>query len=86
MAVIHGDITFEESDSIVCPANNFLQFAGGVALSVLTKGGKCIKEEAEDIVSRKIMIPTGTVEVTTAGRLQAKHIIHVVGPNLNDPS
>ena len=32
------------------------------------------------------MIPTGTVEVTDAGRLNSLFIIHAVGPNLNDPS
>lgn len=32
------------------------------------------------------MIPTGSVEVTTAGRLSSKLVIHAVGPNLNDPS
>ena len=32
------------------------------------------------------MIPTGTVEVTEAGRLSSRYIIHAVGPNLNDPS
>ena len=32
------------------------------------------------------MIPTGTVEVTGSGRLKCSHIIHAVGPNLNDPS
>ena len=43
-------------------------------------------EEVEDIIQEKIMVPTGTVEVTLAGRMQAKYIIHAVGPNLNDPS
>ena len=32
------------------------------------------------------MIPTGSVEVTSSGRLSAKFIIHAVGPNLNDPA
>lgn len=32
------------------------------------------------------MVPTGTVEVTTGGRLDTEYIIHAVGPNLNDPS
>ena len=32
------------------------------------------------------MIPTGSVEVTSSGRLKSKFIIHAVGPNLNDPA
>ena len=43
-------------------------------------------EEAEEIIQEKIMVPTGTVEVTLAGRMQSKYIIHAVGPNLNDLS
>ena len=43
-------------------------------------------EEAEDILSEKRIIPTGSVEVTGAGRLNSEYIIHAVGPNLNDPS
>lgn len=86
LAVVQGDITQEESDAIVCPANNFLQFNGGVAEQILKVGGKCILEEVEDIIQEKIMVPTGTVEVTLAGRMRAKYIIHAVGPNLNDPS
>ena len=39
----------------------------------------------EEIIKKKIMIPTGTVEVSKAGRLNSKYIIHAVGPNLNDP-
>mmetsp|Transcript_1504 Transcript_1504/g.2653 ORF Transcript_1504/g.2653 Transcript_1504/m.2653 type:complete len:113 (-) Transcript_1504:146-484(-) len=33
-----------------------------------------------------MMIPTGCVEVSRAGDLGAKYIIHAVGPNMNDPS
>ena len=86
VSVCHGDITYEKSDSIVCPANNFLQFHGGVAACILRRGGKCIQEETDAILQEKIMIPTGTVEVTGSGRLKCQYIIHAVGPNLNDPS
>lgn len=71
ISVCHGDITYESSDAIVCPANNFLQFHGGVAACILRRGGKCIKEQTEAILAEKIMIPTGTVEVTDAGRLKS---------------
>ena len=86
LSVVYGDITNEESDAIVCPANNFLQFHGGVAACILESGGKCILEEAEEILAEKRIIPTGSVEVTGAGRLNSEYIIHAVGPNLNDPS
>jgi O-acetyl-ADP-ribose deacetylase len=44
ISVCHGDITYERSDAIVCPANNFLQFHGGVAACILRRAGKCIRE------------------------------------------
>ena len=43
-------------------------------------------EEAEDIIDEIVMLPTGCVEVTLAGKLPCKYIIHAVGPNMNDPS
>ena len=86
IAVCKGDITTESTDAIVCPASSFLQFHGGVAACILRRGGKCIMEETEDIIAEKIMIPTGGVEVTSAGRLDPHFIIHAVGPNMNEPS
>ena len=52
----------------------------------MRRGGKCIMDETKAILAEKIMIPTGTVEVTGAGRLKSSYVIHAVGPNLNDPS
>lgn len=86
LKVSHGDITQDPSTAIVCPANNFLDFNGGVAATIIRKGGSCIMEEAEDIIDEIVMLPTGCVEVTLAGRLPCKYIIHAVGPNMNDPS
>lgn len=81
-----GDVTDESSTAIVCSANPFLDINGGLVDYIVHKGGVCIKEECEDIIDQRIMIPTGSVEVTLAGRLHCKYIIHVVGPNMNEPS
>ena len=70
----------------MCPANNFLQFHGGVAASILKRGGESIFDETQLIVEENVIVPTGNVEVTSAGLLKSKYIIHAVGPNLNDPS
>lgn len=86
LSVCHGDITYETSDAIVCPANNFLQFHGGVAASILKRGGDSIIDETLLIVKENVIVPTGNVEVTSAGQLESKYIIHAVCPNLNDPS
>ena len=42
--------------------------------------------DTEEIVREKMMVPTGTVEVTHSGRLDCEYVIHAVGPNMNDPS
>ena len=86
LKIAAGDITQDTSTAIVCPANNFLDFNGGVAAAIAAKGGNCIMEEAEDIIDEIVMLPTGCVEVTLAGKLPCKYIIHAVGPNMNDPS
>lgn len=86
LTIAQGDITEDPSSAIVCPANNFLDFHGGVAAKIIQKGGQCIMEEAEDIIDEIVMLPTGGVEHTLAGKLPCKYIIHAVGPNMNDPS
>jgi putative ATPase len=86
ISICQGDITYETSDAIVCPASHFLEFHGGVGSCILRRGGKSILDQTEAILKEKIMIPTGTVVVTDGGRLKSHFIIHAVGPNLNDPS
>ena len=40
-----------------------------------------IGQEANKILEERKQIPIGSVAVTSAGKLWAKHLIHVVGPN-----
>ena len=60
-------------------------FKSGVSAALLKAGGSVIEQEANDILRERKQIPTGTVAITTAGELQAKHLLHVVGPH-NGPS
>ena len=39
LKIAAGDITQDTSTAIVCPANNFLDFNGGVAAAIVAKGG-----------------------------------------------
>ncbi len=71
-----GDITEENVDAIVNPANSYLKHGGGVAGAIVRKGGKIIQEESDKIG----YLPVGEAAVTSAGKLRARYVIHTVGP------
>jgi O-acetyl-ADP-ribose deacetylase (regulator of RNase III) len=78
--LIQGDITEQEVDAIVNPANNHLWMGVGVAGAIKRKGGIEIEKEAMS----KGPIPVGEAVVTGAGSLKAKYVIHaaVMGQDL----
>lgn len=84
--VVHGDLTLEDTDAIICSTDNFLQFKGGVAARILSRGGNEIKKETDEILMAKLIIPTGSVEVTSSGNMQCKYVFHAVGPDMNAKS
>jgi O-acetyl-ADP-ribose deacetylase len=76
LELIEGDITDQEVDALVNPANEQLQMGTGVAGAIRAKGGPSIQEECNRIGGT----PTGTAVMTGAGHLRAKGVIHAVGP------
>jgi O-acetyl-ADP-ribose deacetylase len=71
-----GDITDEGADAIVNAANVGLVHGGGVAGAILRRGGQSIQDESDQLGD----VPTGGAAMTRAGRLQARFVIHAVGP------
>ncbi|AFZ70449.1 putative phosphatase, C-terminal domain of histone macro H2A1 like protein [Caldisphaera lagunensis DSM 15908] len=67
-----GDITQEEVEAIVNPANSYLIMGGGVAGAIKKKGGKIIEEEA----LKYSPIDIGKAVLTNAGKLKARFVIH----------
>ena len=78
--MIQGDITKQATDAIVNAANSSLMGGGGVDGAIHRAGGPAILEECKRIVARQGRLPTGKAVITTGGNLQARYVIHTVGP------
>ncbi len=70
--IVQGDISEMKADAIVNAANNHLFMVAGVAGALKRKGGIEIEKEAVS----KGPIDIGSAVETSAGKLQAKYVIH----------
>lgn len=75
-----ADITKETTDAVVNAANSSLLGGGGVDGAIHRAGGPSILAECKRIAGEIGHLPAGKAVITTGGRLQAKHVIHTVGP------
>jgi O-acetyl-ADP-ribose deacetylase (regulator of RNase III) len=78
-----GDICECQVDAIFNAANYQLQNNAGLAQSLAERGGPLIQQECDKIMADKHNesgIESGRAEMTSAGKLKAKHIIHVICP------
>lgn len=79
--VVEGDIAQQQVDAVVNAANNRMRGGGGVDGAIHAAGGP---EVLADCVRRfPDGLATGDAGWTTAGRMPARWVIHVVGPNRN---
>ena len=79
MSIVKGDITLERTDAIVNAANSRLAGGGGVDGAIHRAGGPKIMEECRKLNG----CPTGSAVITTGGNLEARCVIHAVGPIYN---
>lgn len=80
LELVEGDITQQDTEAIVNAANTSLLGGGGVDGAIHRAGGPQILEECKKIGG----CPTGEARITTGGRLQARWVIHTVGPIYRD--
>ena len=79
LTVVEGDITAQDVDAVVNAANRAMRGGGGVDGAIHRAGGPAV---LEDCVARfPDGLATGDAGWTTAGRMRARWVIHVVGPN-----
>jgi O-acetyl-ADP-ribose deacetylase (regulator of RNase III) len=76
LELVQGDITAQDAEAVVNAANPSLLGGGGVDGAIHRAGGPQILEQCRKIGG----CPPGEARITTGGELQAKYVIHTVGP------
>ncbi|MDQ0687432.1 O-acetyl-ADP-ribose deacetylase (regulator of RNase III) [Streptomyces achromogenes] len=82
ITLVQGDITRQSVDAVVNAANSSLLGGGGVDGAVHRRGGPEILADCRRLRASHYGkgLPTGQAVATTAGELDARWVIHTVGP------
>lgn len=80
--LVQGNITRQDTHAVVNAANSTLLGGGGVDGAIHRAGGPAVLEECRKIRETKWKkgLPPGEAVSTTAGEMQARYVIHTVGP------
>lgn len=84
LRVVRADITALAVDAVVNAANEQLAHGGGVAAALARAGGAEVQRESDAWVAAHGPVRAGGAAVTTAGRMPARMVVHVVGPRYRD--
>jgi len=86
ITLVQGDITRQRADAIVNAANSSLLGGGGVDGAIHRRGGPEILADCRKLRASHYGkgLPTGRAVATTAGELDARWVIHTVGPRFSE--
>jgi O-acetyl-ADP-ribose deacetylase (regulator of RNase III) len=86
ITLVRGDITRQSADAIVNAANSSLLGGGGVDGAIHRRGGPAILADCRRLRAGHYGkgLPTGQAVATTAGELDARWVIHTVGPRYSE--
>lgn len=87
ITLVQGDITRQSADAVVNAANSSLLGGGGVDGAIHRRGGPAILAECRRLRASPYGkgLATGRAVATTAGELDARWVIHTVGPVWQGP-
>ncbi len=78
--IVRDDITLLDVDAFVFDARPDLVLGAGFGTAIAMRGGPAIQAELKQLAP----LARCQAVVTTAGKLKARHIIHVVGPRFQE--
>jgi len=78
--LIRGDVTELEVDAFVFCAQSDLALGSGFGTAISVRGGPAVQKELEELAP----VAAGEAVVSTAGNMNAKFIIHAVGPRFQE--
>lgn len=82
VTLVRGDITQQSVDAVVNAANSSLLGGGGVDGAIHRRGGPEILAACRELRASRYGkgLRTGQAVATTAGKLDARWVVHTVGP------
>jgi O-acetyl-ADP-ribose deacetylase (regulator of RNase III) len=84
ISALQADLTRQEVDAVVNPANEYLEHGAGLAGAIVRAGGWEVQQESDRWVAGHGPLVPGVAAVTGAGAMPARLVIHVAGPRYRE--